>query len=343
MTTKLASGSSDNELLKKHSASNSLSLIIMPTEQCNFRCVYCFEDFRLNKMAPQIVDGVKNFINRRSSELEHMDISWYGGEPLAACDIILGVMKFVRNTLRSDAQIVGSITTNGSLLTNDRLSALLEVGITNYQITFDGDKDHHDLLRKRMNGDGTFDLIWPNIIGMHKIYGNFETVLRVHVDRENISSVEKLFDRIGTDLEGDSRFRIWIYPLLRLGGPEDNSLPVLEEKEVTISPRDISIVKALEKKAKERGLKLFDQYKLEMCHASKLNSFVIRSDGRLGKCTVALRDERNTVGKLRPDGTLELDQGKILLWGRGLFSGDKDELNCPLIAVVRKSISNGVS
>ena len=27
-----------------------LELIVMPTEQCNFRCIYCYEDFRMGRM-----------------------------------------------------------------------------------------------------------------------------------------------------------------------------------------------------------------------------------------------------------------------------------------------------
>ena len=39
-------------------ASNVLHLILMPTEACNFRCTYCYEDFKLKRMAPAVLRGV---------------------------------------------------------------------------------------------------------------------------------------------------------------------------------------------------------------------------------------------------------------------------------------------
>jgi len=50
-----------------------------------------------------------------------------------------------------------------------------------------------------------------------------------------------------------------------------------------------------------------DREQLEnyICYASKANSLVIRADGRIAKCTVALNDERNHIGDLKPDGSLD--------------------------------------
>ncbi|PJJ00771.1 hypothetical protein BX264_1060 [Streptomyces sp. 2333.5] len=35
----------------------TLHLIILPTEQCNFRCTYCYEDFSVGRMGPETVQG----------------------------------------------------------------------------------------------------------------------------------------------------------------------------------------------------------------------------------------------------------------------------------------------
>ncbi len=32
-----------------------LGLILMPTEQCNFRCTYCYEDFAIGKMSKSTI------------------------------------------------------------------------------------------------------------------------------------------------------------------------------------------------------------------------------------------------------------------------------------------------
>jgi uncharacterized protein len=65
-------------------SSDSLGLIILPTEACNFRCVYCYETFEHGKMNPILVQALKKFITSRISDLSSLSISWFGGEPLCA-------------------------------------------------------------------------------------------------------------------------------------------------------------------------------------------------------------------------------------------------------------------
>lgn len=65
-----------------------LELIIMPTEACNFRCVYCYQEFKAKSMAPRVVAGVMNLLTRRAPELDYLHLSWFGGEPLLAKHLI---------------------------------------------------------------------------------------------------------------------------------------------------------------------------------------------------------------------------------------------------------------
>lgn len=54
------------ELTRALALDNSIwSLIIMPTEKCNFRCEYCHEDFKIGRMPRAIVDTVKLLIQKR--------------------------------------------------------------------------------------------------------------------------------------------------------------------------------------------------------------------------------------------------------------------------------------
>ena len=39
-------------------SSRRLQLILMPTEQCNFRCTYCYESFSNGRMSQEVQDGV---------------------------------------------------------------------------------------------------------------------------------------------------------------------------------------------------------------------------------------------------------------------------------------------
>jgi uncharacterized protein len=70
-----------------------------------------------------------------------------------------------------------------------------------------------------------------------------------------------------------------------------------------------------------------------ICYAAHANSFLVRADGRLNKCTVALDLPANQVGRIHEDGTLELDRDRMLGWSLGLKTGDAGTLACPLRGV----------
>ncbi|WP_432418832.1 radical SAM protein [Cytobacillus spongiae] len=63
-------------------------LIIMPTEQCNFRCVYCYEDFIKGQMTKEHQDALTKHIEEKASSIENLEIGWFGGEPLEGYDVI---------------------------------------------------------------------------------------------------------------------------------------------------------------------------------------------------------------------------------------------------------------
>jgi hypothetical protein len=68
---------------------------------------------------------------------------------------------------------------------------------------------------------------------------------------------------------------------------------------------------------------------LQGCYAAMLGSYVVRSTGDLAKCTVAFDHPNNRVGRLLPDGSLEIDSPKMIGWLRGALNGDRESLHCP--------------
>src|SRR5437870_2316946 len=70
-------------------SNQSLHLILLPTEKCNFRCVYCYEDFISGTMLDDVRLGVNALIEARIPELRSLSISWFGGEPLLAYSTML--------------------------------------------------------------------------------------------------------------------------------------------------------------------------------------------------------------------------------------------------------------
>ena len=72
-----------------------LHLILFPTEQCNFRCVYCYEDFVLGRMSESTISGILSLLSHRAADLDGLQISWFGGEPLAAYDIVTRISELI--------------------------------------------------------------------------------------------------------------------------------------------------------------------------------------------------------------------------------------------------------
>lgn len=320
--------------------SNSvLHLVILPTEGCNFRCVYCYEDFALSRMSPAVVNGVRRLLTARFPELTHLDISWFGGEPLLAPDILISILEHVADlrTEHPDATFASDVTTNAYRLDVELLDRLVGLGVRTFQITLDGTKRGHDTKRRRADGQGTFDAIWANLLAMRASGVPFEAVLRLHVDRTNRRDMVRLLDQCAAAFRDDLRFAFFIRPLSRLGGAQDEKLRTLEMQEVP------KVLAGLKDHARDLGLRLWEQLDAEpMCYAARPNSLVVRSDGRINKCTVALRDPRNTVGHLHADGTVSLDRNAILPWMRGIGTGRPEDLACPWAELKASAGMSGV-
>ena len=119
--------------------STRLNLIILPTEKCNFRCFYCYEDFEIGKMVRPIIDSLKKLIESRFEDLEELEISWFGGEPLVAKEIIYEISDFVIDNGPSRLNFFSNITTNGFLLDFNTFEELVKRKVKLFQISIDGD------------------------------------------------------------------------------------------------------------------------------------------------------------------------------------------------------------
>ncbi len=304
-------------------AGNVLHLILMPTEKCNFRCTYCYEDFEHGRMQRPTIDGVLNLLANRVPALDSLAIEWFGGEPLLALPIVEEIQTHVGELARgrSDLRRHASMTTNGYLLGRDDLTRLFRLGVTSYQISIDGPASAHDRHRRRADGAGTFERIYSNLLAARDSDLDFQVLLRIHVDRENQAELPGFLELLGRDLKDDERFEVFLRPVSRLGGANDAAIPVLEGREV-------DLVEELRRRARELGLRL--SRPPGPCYAAAANSFVIRSTGEIAKCTVALNHPKNRVGRLRSDGTAKIDNDLLNGWLRGLFSGEEEELQCPM-------------
>lgn len=304
-----------------------LELILLPTEQCNFRCTYCYEDFSIGKMKRDVIDGVKNLISKRANDLDILKLSWFGGEPLSARDIVYEISEHVIDVAyQYGLKYQGTMTTNGFLLTEMVATKLYMLGIRDFQISLDGPREVHNQTRLRIDQSGSFDRIWGNLLDLRNSQLLFSIALRIHVTPENYDSLFLLIEELKNHFGGDTRFKIFFKAIANLGGPHakqfstvtKESLPAMIQKLVEAVDDKLEIVKL-----KPTSVPY-------VCYAAQANSFMIRADGTIGKCTVAMNDSRNAIGRISKDGTLVFQQGKVLPWVRGMRTLDPKALGCPL-------------
>ncbi len=297
-----------------------LHLILMPSEECNFRCTYCYETFPRGRMHDEIVEGVKNLIQSRIQKLTKLAISWFGGEPLSEPDILLEITdSFLPQIEKFDIEYQSIVTTNGYHLTAELCEQLVSRGIRTFNITLDGLQKDHDSTRILRGGAGTFDTIFTNLRALKQTSLPFKINIRNNF--HPTTDIDQFLAALSQEFAGDPRFHVYFRPVGKWGGSNDDHLTVCTERDARKTMFEA------DKKAIEHGLPVvtlneFLQPFGAVCYAAKPYSFVIGSDGTVYKCTVAFDSDFNRVGRLYADGYLELDYDKLALWVMG---GGADE------------------
>jgi uncharacterized protein len=309
-----------------------LCLLVLPTEQCNFRCSYCYEAFAHGKMRPETVEAIKRLIDRRLGDIGALQVSWFGGEPLIAKDIVFDIAEHAARRCREHgiAPIPGAVTTNGYLLTVPVMERLVAANQTQYQISLDGLGDAHDRTRPLMSGRGTFEKIWDNLVQLRASRCDFHVNLRLHIGGCSAEDTEALCREVNRQFGADARFSAYLKSIENYGGANGGRIvPMAPEAAKEASRRyaalmpDI-VVSYMDADA-ERAI----------CYAAHPNNLMIRADGRVGKCALALSDPRNTIGHLDPDGRLHIDNARLQPWMAGFAALDEDGLACPYRSMLR--------
>ena len=305
--------------------SDKMGLIILPTEDCNFRCTYCYEDFQQGKMSEETISRLKLFLEKNSKSTKFLNVEWFGGEPLAAYQVVKEISQHICDHY-SDSNVSSSMTTNGSLLNKKRASELSDLGVTAYQISLDGYGAEHDKTRRRRDGSGTFKQIWNNLIDLRDSDINFLIKLRIHYSPTTLKNVPELLDKINDEFSGDRRFQLFVKAIGRYGGENDHEIPIFSHKAQKQIENKLIQLSGMTGAGGSRESSLEH---IPVCYATKPNSYVIRANGTVSKCTVDLQRDKNVIGCLEEDGSISQDMDKVNYWIRGIFSDNEDQLLCP--------------
>lgn len=330
---------------QQHYRTDALELILMPSEDCNFRCEYCYEDFARGTMIPDVREGIKNLVRKRIKKLNRLHISWFGGEPLYGWEAVEDLAPFfIKIAGEHEVPFSSNMTTNGYLLTPEVADKLLAWGIRHFQITLDGLPKHHDHSRIGRDGSPTFGRIFGNLKAFARKEEDFHVILRVNFDQANSGGLPEFVDMLSREFRDDPRYSLALSAVGKWGGPNDAQLEVCGGEEAARIQRDILA------QARRQGLhfgSLRDAARLgsQVCYAARPYNFLIGATGKVMKCTIVLdKDDYNVVGRITPEGDLELDNDRMALWTEPAFEQDSQcrkcvvlpscqGIHCPLIRI----------
>ena len=72
---------------------NFMHIMILPTDACNFRCVYCYENAENSYMSEENEQALLKYFKKKIPKLSGLRISWFGGEPLVRKEQVLRITK----------------------------------------------------------------------------------------------------------------------------------------------------------------------------------------------------------------------------------------------------------
>lgn len=277
---------------------------LMPTEGCNFRCPYCYEDHNRGGMTRDTLDRIEEYITAQAPHYKQVVLAWFGGEPTLCKDTVLEVSELVQNLQKQCGfQYAANMTTNGYLLDEKLFRQFYQAGITSYQITLDG--WNHDKTRPHVSGKGTLQTIIENLMELSKLSPEeypFHITLRHNIlaGDEDYTWYDHLHRLFGQD----KRFDILVRAVGDWGGETVRTLSLLyQDTADTLIAKHVSYLDKIGMPCQNHQTGLFSQ----VCYASYPNSVVFRADGRIGKCTVALDHPKNQLGWVDPEKGVVID------------------------------------
>ena len=263
-------------------------IMILPTYSCNLRCWYCVQSHKNEWLQPEQYESLKALIknNLSNSEIDSLRISWFGGEPILAYDSILKFTTEMRDFAVAEGKSFRcGITSNATLLDEDKIEALRAAGVDFYQITIDGDQEAHDKV-KQLNGASAFERTMRNIASIAK---HTHCVLLFNYGRKTLYS-PRLIDDVTRYLPSEVRKNISI-----------NFQPVWQE---SFDENDFQQVVTLMEAAKQHGLS--STHKTGgLCYVDQAHFDCVYPSGEVGKCENDA--EGMAKGHLMPGGKVNWD------------------------------------
>ncbi len=170
-------------IIEQYLETRMKQLTLQVTQQCNLRCEYCtysgiYNNNRTHSNQRMSIETAKKaieFFLERNTELSDAVIGFYGGEPLLEFDLIKQCVEHAKSQVEGK-RIRFNMTTNGTMLNDSIVDYIVENDFA-LAISLDGSKKEHDINRKFLNGEGSFDIIINNIERIRERYPDYKGII----------------------------------------------------------------------------------------------------------------------------------------------------------------------
>lgn len=175
-------------------ATSQTQVLLIPTYDCNFSCIYCYESGvagRSGIISREAVDAFFDDMEHRlGDEAVRPYITLFGGEPLLNRPGQKDIIAYIIDKAADNAYEI-AVVTNGYYLA-DYLDILSRAHIREIQVTLDGPPEVHNRRRRLKGGQDSFDTIMEGIAAA--IDKGMPINLRVVTDKDNINDLPRLAD-----------------------------------------------------------------------------------------------------------------------------------------------------
>lgn len=295
----------------------TLSVQILPTFNCNFRCTYCFENPDKYEMSENTVQAIIRFLERNIPRCKQFRLSLFGGEPLLCTDSILSIAQAANTICQSNrVPMYGEISTNGYNLSLPVFNTLLKNRITSYQICLDGPPRLHNQSRPHYCKSDSYERIFENLCTIKREvkFNTFSILLRSNITPQNFPYMKEHITELGKYFKNDRRFSVIFQCVRNWGGERIQKDQIL--------PAEETAYESLYAFTREKGLHCMNQGAFAPivgnCQACRKNGYIFDPHGNIHKCSIAMFEPKHKeiccIGKIDDSGQAIIDENKLAEW-----------------------------
>ena len=231
------------------------ALCLNVAHDCNLRCTYCFADEgeyrgRRGMMSADVGKTALDFLVRSSGERRHLEVDFFGGEPLMNFRVVQELVAYGRELEQQhDKQFRFTLTTNGVLLTDEVLD-FCNREMSNLVLSIDGRKEVHDRMRPFADGSGSYDRIVERLKKAADSRGQTNYYVRGTFTRHNLDFAQDVLHLADLGFE-----QISVEPVV--ASPEDGYALRMEDVPALCEQYDILAREMLKRQAEGRPFNFF--------------------------------------------------------------------------------------